>query len=157
MPGQNCKHAECCRPVRARGMCNTHYMAWRRANPEFPTVRQNSDQAVLDVLPGTLREIAAKTGLHHETVSAVLKRLNKWKGRQVCIYDYRPPTVAGEIWTPLWKAGSAANYKLEEERRRTHAKVVKDRTRPANRARAEAGMLPPPPRASWLDLLPVAA
>lgn len=134
-------------------MCNTHYMAWRRANPEHPTVTENSNQAVLDVLPGTLREISAKSGLHHETVSRVLKRMNVWKDRQVHIYDYRPPQAPGEAWRPLWKAGSTANYKLPEERRRAHAKKVKDSTRPINKVRAAAGMIAPPPRASWFGPL----
>lgn len=157
MTGRICKHEGCGRSTRGRGMCNRHYMAWRRANPEILTVQQISDQIVMDALPGTLREVAARTGLHHETVSKVLKRLNVWQGRQVCIYDYRPPAVAGQHWTALWKMGGGRNYTLPTSRKRAHTKVVKDRTRPENKAKAAAGMIAPSPAASWLDILPVAA
>lgn len=137
--------------MRGRGMCNTHYMAWRRANPEFLTVQKISDQLVMDALPGTMRQVAHVTGLHVETVSAVLKRLNVRGRREVCIYDYLPPKVPGQHWTALWKTGSGANYRLPASRKAAHTKVVKDRTRPETRAKACAS------GASWIDALPVAA
>lgn len=138
-------------------MCNRHYMAWRRANPEILTVQQLTHKTVLEALPGTMRQVAEKTGLHPETVSAALKLLNVRKGRQACIYDYLPPTAAGLHWTPLWKQGGGANYRLPASRKQAHARMVKQRTRPEYKKKLQLGMLAPAPRASWFDVLPVAA
>lgn len=153
MSGRICKHEGCGRPARGRGMCNAHYMAWRRANPEVLTVGQLSEKLVLEALPGTMPQVAERTGLHRETVSSVLKALNKWEGRQVRIYDYLPPTAYGRHWTPLWQQGGGVNYKLTAERKTAHAKAVKLRTRPEYRKKLEMGMVAPAPRASWLDAL----
>lgn len=157
MPGRICKHEGCNRPARGRGMCTTHYMSWRRKNPDILTVEKLSDKVVLEALPGTMRQVAEITGLHPETVAAVLKRLNVWGSREVCIYDYLPPAGPGLHWTPLWKTGGGRNYVLPIERRKAHAREIKRRTRPEYKAKLAAGMVAPAPRASWFDLLPVAA
>lgn len=33
-----CSHDECEKPAIARGMCSTHWMAWRRATPDFTSL-----------------------------------------------------------------------------------------------------------------------
>lgn len=157
MAGRNCKHAGCTRPHRARGMCNSHYMAWRRANPEILTVQQLTHKTVLEALPGTMRQVAEKTGLHVETVSAALKALNVRQGRQACIYDYLPPAAPGAHWIPLWKEGSGANYRIPTARRKAHEREARRRTRPGYKEKLAAGMIAPALRATIFDILPVAA
>jgi hypothetical protein len=40
-PKANCNQNDCTKTVRARGMCNGHWIKWRRANPDAPTLESN--------------------------------------------------------------------------------------------------------------------
>ena len=150
MQGRTCSRGGCNRPVKGRGMCSGHYAGWLRANPDIRREALNRD-AVIEAMPGTMPQLASATGLHRETVAAILKELNVWKSRRAYIADHLPPTVPGTRWQPIWRAGKVANVKLTDERRKAHAKRVKDSTRPDDRRTAASK--DPAPRATWLDTL----
>lgn len=102
-PADKCRVEGCENEMKARGMCDKHYRRWHRATLVKPTVYHSHD-LILQVLPGTMVEIAEATGLHYETVLNATGRLHEegkihideWsKGnngysKYVAIYDIGP-------------------------------------------------------------------
>lgn len=41
-----CSYEGCVRLVRARGMCNGHWIQWRRANPDAPTIQRGQPRVI---------------------------------------------------------------------------------------------------------------
>jgi hypothetical protein len=80
-----CNHEGCGGKYYARGMCVKHYSKWMRA-VEVKPKKPNAQQLVLDALPGTSKEIAAKTEL---CICAVRDKLRELRGNGVYVSSWK--------------------------------------------------------------------
>lgn len=115
-----CKINGCGKTTMARGMCNSHYQAWRRVhNAPLAKTRDDTKKLILSVLPATRRKIEQETGFHFGTVMRYLPDLRREK--LMYIDDYEPPVNGGNgRWQPVYAVGNKKDKVLTKERRREY-------------------------------------
>lgn len=163
MSGRICTKEGCDRPARGRGMCAGHYSAWRTAHPGL-TIMETNRQAILDAMPGTVRQLVDRTGLDRCTVRKHLAVLNvTGKERQAYIASWIPTAKQGDNWQEVYYQGAKPNKKLtKREKHRHYLNLLNAKRHAARGPDAVPGpirkpLADPPPRASWFDALPCAA
>jgi hypothetical protein len=150
-----CKAEGCGGSVVARGMCDLHYRRWRRAHPDI-TMMAMTQQTLLDAMPATIPKLIEKTGMCRETVLRTLDLLNvAGPARRAYIYGWEPPAGKGKNWQAIYREGSRPNKRLTKGERAAHSRALSA----AYMARRFPHRQPAaaPPRASWLDVLGLAA
>lgn len=128
---KTCSNSNCTRQARSRGMCNSHYTTWRRKTT-IDTTPVSSESLVLEVLPGTIRELAAKAGLNYETVRKIVRALHNRKA--IHIEDTLPPGLAGGHYIDVFALGAGEDFKVSKQTKHKYALRGRRIKHHANRA-----------------------
>lgn len=97
-----CSVEGCGKPFQSRGLCSTHYKQWHRVTANKP-VAKPARELILDSLPGTRYQIAAKSGLCYDTVMRLIPELRA--ARLVHVDHFVPPADSGARWIEYFAAG----------------------------------------------------
>jgi hypothetical protein len=118
---KTCSRPSCPCPSRARGMCKNHYDVWRRSLPA--ALGQNdSNQEILDAMPGTLKELAAACQMEYDTVRKAVARLHATE--RAHITQVQPPERGqGHCWVAVFADGPGEDAKVPKWRKRRHARA----------------------------------
>lgn len=135
---KTCSIPNCTRQARSRGMCNSHYTTWRRKTT-IDTTPVSSESLVLEVLPGTIRELAVKAGLCYETVRKIVRSLHE--RRAIHVEDQTIPCVAGGHYSDVFAIGDGEDFKLPKQTKRQYALRGRRIKHHANRAARTADPL----------------
>lgn len=117
---KTCSRADCCRPVKARGLCNSHYEQWHRKLPAKLGI-SNSNAEILTALPATILDIASATGIKYETVRKAMKKLHA--AGEVHIEDFRLPIegASGSRHSAIFTRGPGVDAKLSKKEAHAHS------------------------------------
>lgn len=136
-------------------MCDMHYRRWRRAHPDITMVAM-TQQTLLDAMPATIPKLIEKTGMCRETVLRSLAVLNvAGPTRQAYIYGWQPPAGKGKNWQAIYRQGGGPNKRLTKGEREAHSRALTAAYTVRRFPRRPPAA--PAPRASWLDVLGMAA
>lgn len=116
-----CSRPGCCREVRTRGMCASHYTAWYRTQRKLSKLprKQPAEDLIMEALPGTIRQLCNETGLSYRTVSeaVVLLRLREW----VHVEDVLPPcSILGGRLVNVYGVGPAKDARVTKATKKQH-------------------------------------
>lgn len=126
-----CKCDGCEKPTMARGMCNTHYMKWRRAQPiQLAHTSEDTIRLIMEAMPATRRQIEQATGFHIATLLRHLPSLRR--GKLIYVIDHVPPVQGGRgRWQPVYSVGNQRDKPLtkamRQEYRDRHATERKEK------------------------------
>lgn len=101
----------------ARGLCNMHYQAWKRANPTAPRQHATTIGKVKAALekPATQKAIIELSGLNSAAVKHALAELRAAK--QVHIGRWQAPKTRSQKFHPVYKLGEGEDATLTEKAR----------------------------------------
>lgn len=145
---RTCKEDGCAGHASHRGMCQRHYSVWRKLNPGVSTYRDTED-AVMDALPGTVGEICAMAGISWEGARRALDDLHEAK--RLHVGEWQPPIKPGARWLPRYVAGEGEDVKLTFYERKEHRMSMR-RARDSRR-KAVAQIRTIAPGAGWAATL----
>ena len=118
-----CNREGCTRPVFARAKCVSHYNSFikslrRKGSDLFAAVDTWAE--LQKVMPGTLRQLEARTGFAYNTV---MKMCNaKHKADEAHIVNHLPPGQGGGArWVRVFAAGAGVDHVLTEKRKKAYA------------------------------------
>lgn len=141
---KTCSREGCDGEVRGRGMCGTHYCAWRRAQVSIPG-RVSAEDLVIEEMPGTLRELAARTGLCYDTVRVAVRMLHIREWINVC--SILPPGQEGGQWRDVFDIGQGEDARVSKWKKHQYALRSRRQRRIENAERkelaAECAKIPP--------------
>lgn len=120
---KTCKVAGCCRNVRSRGMCDSHYTMWRRVfvvevGPLKPLCMTAE---ILAVLPAMIEDAATRSGTCYETARIAIKQAKAEGKVYICGWNSPAETHGGQRWVPIYERGSKPDAVVSAAEKRAHA------------------------------------
>jgi hypothetical protein len=118
-----CSRDNCKRPVKARGMCDSHYNTWHRKLTTKLGFTDSKD-AILSAMPGTKPEIAAKLRMQYQTVRLAIQKMHL---AGECHIEDEQPTEhkRGSRYLAIYAAGPGQDRVMSRQAKTHHSRTLR--------------------------------
>lgn len=129
---RTCSRDGCTNIHRARGLCNNHYVQWRRT-AKLNVTMFDTPGLLLAAMPGTVKELAARCCIQYETARKACAKLRA--ENKAHIEDHVPPEHHGRPYIAILTAGPGVDAVVTKKQRRENHLLARRKWYHANESK----------------------